>query len=109
MDSEKQVSIIGIVMMVLGCLLIPLLLLVTWALSVSFLDGDSNIFLLIVILFIPVLMIVTGYYLRKYKKWARITAIILAIFTLTGFPIGTALGIWFLIVLFNEETKRLFN
>jgi hypothetical protein len=50
-----------------------------------------------------------GYGLLQYKNWARILAIILAIINLPLFPIGTALGIYTLIIMFNEETKALFS
>ena len=53
--------------------------------------------------------IVAGYGLLKYKSWARILAIILAILNLILFPIGTALGIYTLVIMFNDETKALFR
>lgn len=51
--------------------------------------------------------ILAGYGLLNFKNWARILAIILAILNLILFPIGTALGIYTLIIMFNEETKAL--
>jgi hypothetical protein len=53
--------------------------------------------------------VLTGYGLLKYKSWARILAIILAILNLILFPIGTALGIYTLVIMFNEEVKALFK
>lgn len=53
--------------------------------------------------------VIAGYGLLKYKSWARILAIILAILNLILFPIGTALGIYTLVIMFNEETKALFR
>ena len=50
-----------------------------------------------------------GLGLLQYKSWARILAIILAIVNLFLFPIGTALGIYTLVIMFNEETKALFR
>jgi hypothetical protein len=52
---------------------------------------------------------VAGYGLLKYKSWARILAIILAILNLILFPIGTLIGIYTLWVMFNDETKALFE
>jgi hypothetical protein len=52
---------------------------------------------------------ITGYGLLNYKSWARILSIILAILNLILFPIGTALGIYTLVIMFNEETKALFR
>ena len=61
--------------------------------------------------FLPgiVAYIAAGYGLLNYKSWARILAIILAILNLILFPIGTALGIYTLVIMFNEETKALFR
>ena len=50
-----------------------------------------------------------GLGLLAYKSWARILAIILAIVNLILFPIGTAVGIYTLIIMFNDETKALFS
>ena len=50
-----------------------------------------------------------GYGMFNYKSWARVLAIIFAIINLPLFPIGTALGIYTLIIMFNEETKALFS
>ena len=50
-----------------------------------------------------------GYGLLKYKSWARILAIILAILNLILFPIGTALGIYTLVIMFNDEAEALFR
>ena len=55
------------------------------------------------------LNIIAGVGLLKYKSWGRILAIILGIINLFGFPIGTALGIYTLWAMFNEETKQLFE
>ena len=61
--------------------------------------------------FVPgvIVDVVAGYGLLNYKSWARILAIILAILNLCLFPIGTALGIYTLVVMFNQETEALFK
>lgn len=53
--------------------------------------------------------ILAGYGLLNHKGWARILAIILAILNLILFPIGTALGIYTLWVMFNDEAEALFE
>ena len=53
--------------------------------------------------------VLAGYGLLKYKSWARILAIILAILNLILFPIGTALGIYTLVIMFNDEAEALFS
>jgi hypothetical protein len=52
---------------------------------------------------------VAGSYLLMFKAWARILAIILAILNLILFPIGTALGIYTLVIMFNDEAEALFR
>ena len=50
---------------------------------------------------------VAGFGLLKYKAWARILAIILGVITLIVFPIGTAVGVYTLVIMFNKETVAL--
>jgi hypothetical protein len=53
--------------------------------------------------------LIVGIGLVKLKPWARIAAMVLAIIHLINIPIGTALGIYALWVLFNKDTERLFD
>ena len=53
--------------------------------------------------------IIAGIGLLKRREWARILTIILGIFHLFGFPIGTAIGVYTLYVLFNDQAKALFS
>jgi hypothetical protein len=52
---------------------------------------------------IPVVNLITGIGLIKYREWARILALILAAFMLIGFPFGTAMGIYAFWVLLSNE------
>jgi len=55
---------------------------------------------------------VAGYGLLKYKAWARILSIILALINLVflcALILPAALGIYTLVIMFNEETKALFR
>ena len=76
---------------------------------------EANVSLLasfgVVCFFLPgiIAYVLAGYGLLNYKSWARILSIILAIFNLILFPIGTALGIYTLIIMFNDEAEALFN
>ncbi|HET9369028.1 MAG TPA: hypothetical protein VFO19_02225 [Vicinamibacterales bacterium] len=51
---------------------------------------------------------VTGIGLLKFRPWARIFAIVLAVLALIRFPFGTAFGIYALWVLFRKDTEALF-
>lgn len=53
--------------------------------------------------------IIGGWGMLKFRPWARILMIIVSALNLLHFPIGTALGIYGLIVLLNDETRRLFE
>jgi uncharacterized membrane protein (DUF2068 family) len=53
------------------------------------------------------LSLFAGMGLLKQKRWARALAIIVAVLALAGFPIGTAVGIYTLWVLFREESGHL--
>jgi hypothetical protein len=51
--------------------------------------------------------ILAGWGLMKRKSWSRVLTIIVSILSLPSFPLGTAIGVYGLWVMFNEETKRL--
>jgi len=53
--------------------------------------------------------IIAGWGLARRKRWARILTIILGIIALPQMPIGTALGLYAIIIMFNDETKALLN
>ena len=57
---------------------------------------------------IAVAFLITSWGLFKLKPWARIVGIIMGAICLTNFPIGTAFGIYALIILFKKDTEALF-
>jgi len=61
------------------------------------------------LLLISIPNIIVGVGLVKFKSWARILAIIIGILNLFNFPIGTALGIYTLVIMFNSETPPVFE
>jgi hypothetical protein len=68
----------------------------------------ANVVMVIVaVLAIP--GIVAGLGLFKRKEWARILTLILAVLDLARFPIGTAIGIYSIWVLAQNETVALFK
>jgi len=52
--------------------------------------------------------IIAGIGLLSYQPWARILTLVLGILNLPGFPTGTALGVYTLYVLLDDETSHLF-
>lgn len=59
-----------------------------------------------IVLALPAL--IAGLGLRKRKQWARVLTIVLSVFNLFAFPIGTAIGIYALVILLNQESAPLF-
>ena len=53
--------------------------------------------------------IACGIGLLKRKRWARLLAIVLAAVALIKFPIGTAFGVYALVILFRKDTELLFT
>jgi hypothetical protein len=53
--------------------------------------------------------LVAGYGLLTWKSWGRILAIVVGILSLINFPLGTAVGIYTLWVLFQEEATDYFT
>ena len=52
--------------------------------------------------------IIGGIGLLKRQAWARILLLILSVFDLFAIPIGTALGVYTIWVLLQDETEQLF-
>ena len=50
-----------------------------------------------------------GVGLLQYRSWARVLAIIMAVFLLFHFPIGTVVGVYAFWVLFSHEGQEYYN
>jgi len=62
-----------------------------------------------ILLLFAVPNIIGGIWLMKRKEWARILILIFAFLNILAFPIGTALSIYTLVILFNNEVIQLFK
>ena len=51
--------------------------------------------------------IIAGWGLSQNKSWARILTIVIAVLSLPHFPVGTAIGVYALVIMFNDETRTL--
>jgi uncharacterized membrane protein (DUF2068 family) len=56
-----------------------------------------------------ILALVAGWGLLERTQWGRVVAIVAAVFSLLKFPLGTALGIWTLVVLLGYRNTRLYD
>ena len=57
---------------------------------------------------LAVASLVVGLGLLAHKSWARYVSILLSLFALVNWPVGTILGGYSLWALFHDDTKRLF-
>ena len=71
--------------------------------------GGLGVFLFLVVLALSLPGLLAGIGLLTYAPWSRILAIVLSILHLFNFPVGTALAVYGLYVLFNPETSHLFG
>lgn len=62
-----------------------------------------------IMLIISIIGIIGALGLMKKQEWGRIVLIVVSVFNLMHIPIGTALGIYTLWVLLNEDIVRVFN
>ncbi len=62
----------------------------------------------LVVLVLSLPGIIAGIGLLNLRPWARTLAIVLSVLNLVHVPLGTALGIYGLWVLLQEETERIF-
>lgn len=53
--------------------------------------------------------LVTGFALRRFKTWARITAIVFCALGLLAFPVGTIISLIFLIILAGKKASIVFS
>jgi hypothetical protein len=110
---DKHVKAVGWLWILNGFLSIFMALIGVVVLSLTVDDGGTAVLAStgVVCFFLPgvIAYILAGYGLLNHKSWARILAIILAILNLILFPIGTALVIYTLWVMFNDEAEALFE
>lgn len=72
---------------------------------ITFFVGTAIAFWLVVV---SVPGIIGGIGLLKYKSWARYLVLVLAILDLINIPIGTAIGVYSIWVLAQDETAKMF-
>jgi hypothetical protein len=53
--------------------------------------------------------IIAGIGLLKKKEWGRILTLIVSFISLLNFPLGTALGVYSIVILVKEEAIQLFK
>ena len=71
--------------------------------------GTIGMIICIIISVLAIPGIIAGIGLLKMKSWARILAIIVGCLNLLHIPFGTALGVYTLWVLLNDESRALLS
>ena len=114
---EKHIQVLGIlyiisgVLTLMGCGIAFLVVsgsgLFTGDETAILATGVVGIFIAFIGLVFGLPDIIVGWGLLKRKSWSRILAIIFGILNLFGFPIGTALGIYTLWVMFKPESEKI--
>jgi hypothetical protein len=114
MSKEGTIKALGIIAIVYAVLIFLLVFGVYAFAFASFgfqelydMGTISYILILIPTLIIALMYLVGGIAFLKYKNWGRIVLIIASFINLLAIPIGTILGIMFLIYLFNDEIKSI--
>jgi hypothetical protein len=70
--------------------------------------GFTGVVLAMIFGLFALLYLITGWGLLKFRPWGRTLGIVVAAISLLKFPIGTAFGIYALVILFRKETEALF-
>jgi len=115
---DKHVDFISILWIVSGSLGILLAIFIFWLLwGITFIPniGHEASYILRLVatwgsIFLAVFSvpeIIGGIGLIKRKEWGRIVVLVVSFFNLINFPLGTALGIYSIIILLKEETVKL--
>ncbi len=117
---DKHVDIISILWIVSGSLGILLAIFAFWLLwGITFIPdiGHEASYILRLVatwgsIFLAVFSapeIIGGIGLIKRKEWGRIVVLVVSFFNLINLPLGTALGIYSIIILMKGETVKLFS
>jgi len=116
---EKHVQTLGILYIVFNVLQIMVAVLIFWIVVVGGLISGDPTAIAITSLVASVISgflfitsvpgIIGGIWLLKYRPWARILVLVLGFLNLIDIPFGTALGIYTIWALMNDETIEVFK
>jgi hypothetical protein len=116
---EKHVNVIAalqIGLSIFGIVIGIVILVILSTIGVLVDDKDANFILPLIgnivaafIFIMSVPGIIAGIGLMKHKEWGRILTLILSVINLLNFPLGTALGIYCIWALVQDETVAIFR
>ncbi|NOR11661.1 MAG: hypothetical protein GQ545_00215 [Candidatus Aminicenantes bacterium] len=117
---DKHVKLISVLWIVYGCMgLLWAFIIFSTLIGVSFIPDISEegiyilrgvgVFVSVIIGIFSLPEVIAGIGLLKKKEWARILAMVVSFLNLIAIPLGTALSIYTLVILFKDETAELFK
>jgi hypothetical protein len=117
---KKHVTVVGAIQIGFGILGLIGAVAIFFALNFArgFVDNDEvgkmvlrflSVSLPILVVFLSTLGLVGGIGLLAYKSWARYLVIVVAALGCLNIPIGTLKGVYFLWVLLQDDTVKLFE
>ncbi len=119
MTRQNHITLLGVLHIARGALVLLIGVILFGLLTgVGVISDDSTalgvlgfigtaLMLLLVALAIPCVLAGIGVLLRR--EWGRITALVVGILSLIDIPIGTAIGVYSIWILMNDETRALFQ
>jgi hypothetical protein len=116
---EKHITVLGALYIAFGILEILIAIIVfTLVVGGGLITGDEEAMAITsgagsavaaILVMIAAPGIIGGIGLLRYQPWARILVLILGCLNLLSIPLGTALGIYTIWVMTQDETARLFG
>ncbi|MCP4581123.1 MAG: hypothetical protein GY839_05860 [candidate division Zixibacteria bacterium] len=116
---EKHITVLGWLYIIFGILFIfGAIFMFTALAGIGLASGDDEALAVLAIigtvfgsflLVVSLPAIIGGVGLLKKQNWARILVLILAFLNLINIPIGTALGIYTIWALLNDESIKVFT
>ena len=116
---QQHITVLGwlyIVFGVLGLLAAVFVLLVMG--GTGLLSGDAQsaallsgigLFIAFIVAILSLPSIIAGWGLLKHKSWSRLLAIVIGALNILNFPLGTAIGIYTIWALTQNESQRLLS
>lgn len=119
MTRDKHITIIAILNIARGGFLFFLGLIGFIVLTaIGAISGDSiamgvlgliGLVAILIMTFIGLPSIIAGVGLLRRREWGRILALVVGFLSLIDIPIGTALGVYSILMLMDDEAKRHFQ
>jgi hypothetical protein len=123
MEMKKHITAVGAIHIGFGVVgliaaFIVLVVLVGTGILVLSIEGEElpltimasiAVFVTLILAILSIPEIVGGIGLLRHKNWARYLILIIAVLNLFNIPVGTAVGIYSIWVLMQNETEELFT